>query len=627
MNRLAGETSPYLLQHAGNPVDWYPWGDEAFARASEEDKPIFLSIGYSACHWCHVMEHESFAIPATAELMNEHFVNVKVDREERPDVDAIYMDAAVALNRSGGWPLNVFLTPDRKPFWAATYMPPAPRSGLRSFADILTTVAEVWKTKREEIEKTGDSLTEHLRSVAGHKPADAPIEKELLHTAFESLVNGFDWEWGGWGRSPKFPAAPAVEFLLRVDSRQMAETTLDGMAAGGMYDLVGGGFHRYSVDERWLVPHFEKMLYDNAQLAVCYLHGWLVHGKERYRQVAEQTVEYMLRELVLEGGGFASAQDADTDGKEGLTFTWTRSEGVPDELLNIFEGNRFIIRGELDEATRAELFERREQRAKPARDDKAVASWNGLTLAALAECGRFLDRPDCLDAARALAGFVLGPLSTPEGRLHRTWRDGVAKGTGYLEDYADVANGLLELHAATGELRWLEEAHRLALLAVELFGDEENGGFFQTPLDGEELVVRKKIFDDQPAPSGNSMLAYVLLRLARIYGDARLEERAVSVFRLTMGGLVQAPSSFGWGLVALDFHLSPHREVAIVGPADSEVAKAVLARWDPNAVIAFGPAEEVPLLAGKTLVDGKPAVYRCERFTCQAPVTSAADLD
>jgi len=626
MNRLAAESSPYLLQHAGNPVDWYPWGEEALARARDEDKPIFLSVGYSACHWCHVMERESFEIRETAELMNEHFVNVKVDREERPDVDSIYMDAAVALNRSGGWPLSVFLTPEGKPFWAGTYLPPVPRNGLRSFRDILTTVAEVWKTKREELEKTGESLTEHLRAATRFKPADAPIEATLLELARESLTMSFDWEWGGWGGAPKFPAAPTVEFLLRGDRHEMAEKTLDAMAAGGMYDLVGGGFHRYSVDRRWLVPHFEKMLYDNAQLAVSYLHGWRVLGKERYRQVAEQTVEYMLRELSLDGGGFASAQDADTDGVEGLTFTWTRSEGVPDEMLHIFEGGRFVLRGELDEAKRAELFELREQRPKPARDDKAVASWNGLALAALAECGRTLERADWVDAARCLGEFLLGPLSTPEGRLHRTWRDGVAKGTGYLEDYADVANGLLELHVATGELRWLQEADRLTRLALELFYDEDNGGFFQAPAGGEELVARKKSFDDHPAPSGNSMLAYVLLRLARIYGDDLLEERAVSVFRLIMGALAQVPSAFGWGLVALDLHLSPRKEIAIVGPPDSEVARVALARWDPHSVVAFGPTDDIPLLAGKALVDGKPAVYVCERFACKAPVTDPAEL-
>jgi uncharacterized protein YyaL (SSP411 family) len=442
--------------------------------------------------------------------------------------------------------------------------------------------------------------------------------------AFEGLVLGFDREWGGWGRAPKFPSAATLEHLLRRDERDMTARTLDAMAAGGMYDLVGGGFHRYSVDQKWLVPHFEKMLYDNAQLVSCYLHGHLVHGTERYRQVVEETVGYMLRELLLEGGGFASAQDADTDGVEGLTFTWKRSDGIPDELLHHFEHDRFVLRGELDPELRERLFDEREQRPKPARDDKAIASWNGLALAAIAEAGRVLDRPDWVDTARRLGEFLLGPLSTPEGRLHRTWRDGVAKGTGYLEDYADVANGLYELHVATGELRWLEESLRLARLAVELFGDNELGGFFATPVDGEQLVARKKDFEDHPSPSGNSMLAYVLLRLARIWGEDELAGRAESALRLVAGPMSRVPSAFGWALVALDLQLAPPRELAIVGPPDAEVARAALRRWDPRAVVAFGPSEDVPLLAGKGLVDGEAAVYVCERFACRAPVTDPA---
>ncbi len=627
-NRLAQETSPYLLQHAENPVDWFPWGDEAFAKARDEDKPILLSVGYSACHWCHVMERESFESAETAALMNEHFVSVKVDREERPDVDAIYMEAVVALTGSGGWPLTVFLKPDGEPFFGGTYFPPTPRSGLRSFRELLQTISGAWREKRDEVEKTSKALIDHLRSSAELKPPETEGElgEGLIYGAIENLMAGFDWEWGGWGGAPKFPPAPALEFLLRRDAPDLVEKTLDGMALGGMYDLVGGGFHRYAVDQKWLVPHFEKMLYDNATLAVAYLHGWQVLGKERYRQVVEQTVEYMLRELALEGGGLASAQDADTDGVEGLTFTWKRDGEVPDQLLHIFEGDRFIIRGELDEELRAQLLELRNERPQPARDDKAIGSWNGLGLAALAECGRVLERADWIDAARRLGEFLLGPLSSDDGRLHRTWRDGVAKGTGYLEDYADVANGLYELHVATGELRWLEESNRLARLAVELFADIENGGFFQTPGDGEQLVVRKKDFDDHPAPSGNSMLAYVLLRLARIYGDDELEERAASLFRLIPHMLMRVPSSFGWALVAFDLHLAPRREVAIVGPPDSDVAKAALATWQPNAVVAFGPGDGVPLLEGKTLVDGEPAVYVCERFACQAPITDAAEL-
>jgi uncharacterized protein len=625
VNRLAQETSPYLLQHAGNPVDWFPWGEEALARARDEDRPILLSIGYAACHWCHVMERESFEDEETAALMNERFVCVKVDREERPDLDSIYMDAVVSLTGQGGWPMTVFLTPAGEPFFGGTYFPPEPRYGMPGFRDVLTGVAEAWRTRRDAVDSSAAQLSERIRLSARVRPEEGEPEEALLGEALERLRQGLDPEWGGWGGAPKFPSAPAVELLLRRGAGD-ARTTLDGMAAGGMYDLVGGGFHRYSVDERWLVPHFEKMLYDNAQLAVVYLHGFLALGEVGYRSVVEETLEYLLRELLLDGGGFASAQDADTDGVEGLTFTWAPGEGAPQELLQPFEDGRFILRGALDPETRARLFAIRERRRKPLRDDKAIASWNGLALAALAECGRFLERADWIEAGRKLAEFLIGPLSTPEGRLHRTWRNGVAKGTGYLEDYADVANGLYELHVATGELRWLEEANRLARLAVELFGDDEHGGFFQAPVDGERLVARKKDFDDHPSPSGNSMLAYVLLRLARIYGDDELEQRAVSVFQLIGTTLVQAPSAFGWALVALDLHLAPRRELAIIGPVGSEVARAALARWEPTAVVAFGPSDDVPLLEGKTLVGGLPAVYACERFVCRAPVTDPAQL-
>ncbi|HEY6032433.1 MAG TPA: thioredoxin domain-containing protein, partial [Gaiellaceae bacterium] len=479
MNRLAGETSPYLLQHAGNPVDWYPWGDEALARAREEDKPILLSIGYAACHWCHVMERESFEDTATAAVMNEHFVPVKVDREERPDLDAVYMDAVVALTGQGGWPMTVFLTPDGEPFFGGTYFPPEPRHGLPAFRQVLLAVAEAYRERRDDVARTAQELVAHIRTASEASPSAEPLTDGLLAQATASLRHGFDPQWGGWGRAPKFPPHSTLEFLLRRGERDLAEQTLDGMALGGMYDVVDGGFHRYSVDERWLVPHFEKMLYDNALLVPVYLHGWLVLGKEDYRRVAEETVDYLLRELRLESGGFAAAQDADTDGVEGLTYTWTADEAGADVSLEPFEHGRSIVRPRPDEATRRRLFELRDRRPKPLCDDKAVAAWNGLALAALAEAGRRLDRADVLDAARALGEFLLGPLSTEDGRLHRTWRDGVAKGTGFLDDYACVANGLYELHVATGELRWLEESLRLARVAVERFADEERGGFFQ----------------------------------------------------------------------------------------------------------------------------------------------------
>jgi uncharacterized protein YyaL (SSP411 family) len=394
-----------------------------------------------------------------------------------------------------------------------------------------------------------------------------------------------------------------------------------------MYDLVGGGFHRYSVDERWLIPHFEKMLVDNALLTSCYLHAWLVLGKRRYREVAEQTLDYMRRELALAAGGFASSQDADTDGVEGLTYTWARGEGAPEELLQPFEYGRYVLRGEIDEALRARLLELRNRRPQPPRDEKAIVSANGLTLASLAACGRYLERPELIDEARSLATFLLGALSRPDGTLYRSARDGAASGNGYLEDYAAVAHGLLELHAASGERRWLAEAQRLALRAYALFSDRPGGGFFETPSDAEALLVRRKVYDDRPAPSGNALFAYVLARLARIYGADELEAAASDVVAQVAALLPRAPTAFGFMLVALEFLAAPRRELAFVGPPDSELGRALRRRFDPYAVLAFGPAEEVPLLRGKTLVRERPALYVCERFSCQAPLSEVAELE
>jgi uncharacterized protein len=625
VNRLAHESSPYLLQHAANPVDWYPWGDEAFARARAEDKPVLLSVGYSACHWCHVMERESFEDGATAQLMNELFVSVKVDREERPDVDSVYMDAVVSLTGHGGWPMTVFLTSDGEPFFGGTYYPPEPRHGMPAFRQVLSAVAEAYRTQRDDVARQAGALVDGLRRSSQLAPSREPLTDALLAAAVDTLRSQYDPRWGGFGRAPKFPPASTIEFLLRRGVFDMALGTLDGMRTGGMYDLVGGGFHRYSVDAEWLVPHFEKMLYDNALLVPAYLHAFLLTGEGSYRDIVEETVDYCLRELRLEGGGFASAQDADTDGVEGLTFTWTPDEVPRAELLQPFEHGRSIIRGRLTPDERSALLAVRQRRPQPLRDDKAIAGWNGLMLAALAEAGRHLDRRDWLDAARELAEFLLGPLSDGE-RLQRTWRDGVAKGTGYLEDYANVAHGLYELHVATGDARFLLESRRLALDAVELFGDAARGGFFLTPLDGEQLVAPSKDLDDNPTPSGNSMLAFVLLRLARLWDDDDLERRAVGVLRLIRDAIPRAPSAFGWALCALDLHLSARRELAIVGDPASEVARAALRRYEPNTVVAFGPADGVPLLEGKTLVDGRAAVYACERFACRAPVTDPAEL-
>jgi uncharacterized protein YyaL (SSP411 family) len=542
------------------------------------------------------------------------------------------MDAVVALTGHGGWPMTVFLTPTGEPFLGGTYFPPEPRHGMPSFRQVLTAVSDAYRERRGDVARQAEAVVEALRRSDAVAASAEPLTESLLGDAVRGLRRQFDAEWGGFGGAPKFPPAPVLEFLLRYhvrggdDALAMVTKTLDGMAAGGMYDLLGGGFHRYSVDERWLVPHFEKMLYDNALLAPAYLHGWLVTGDDRYRAVCAETLDYLLRELLLPEGGFASAQDADTDGVEGLTFTWTADEGVPPELLRPFEHGRSIIRGDLDDALRRRLFELREQRPKPLRDDKAIAAWNGLAVAALAEAGRHLRRHDYVAAAVRAAEFLLGPLSTRDGRLLRSWRAGAARNNGYLEDYADVANGLYELHLATGELRWLHEAHRLATLAVELFADDERGGFYLAPRDAEQLVARKKEFDDHPTPSGNSMLAYVLLRLGRIWGDDSFERRAAGVLRLVRDALGRAPSAFGHTLCALDLYLAPPAEIAVIGEPGDAIAQAALGGFAPNVVAAFGPSDDVPLLAGKDVVDGRPAAYVCERFACRAPVTEPAEL-
>ena len=633
MNRLAESSSPYLLQHAANPVDWYPWGDEAFARARAEDRPLLVSVGYSSCHWCHVMEHESFSETGTAGVMNELFVNVKVDREERPDVDAMTMDACVTMTGQGGWPTTVFLTPDGKPFYAGTYFPPEPRHGIPSFRQLLEAVAEAWRERRDDLETQAAKLVDALGGAARLTAGDTELSPALLEAAERDLARDYEPAFGGFGTAPKFPPSSALELLLRRGTPEalgMVRRTLDGMAAGGLYDVVGGGFHRYSVDARWLVPHFEKMLYDNALLASAYLHGWIVTGEERYRTVVEETIGYLLREMRVPGGGFASAQDADTDGVEGVTYSWTPAEweglGLDPSLLEPFEHGRFIVRGDLDAETKARLLAVRADRPQPFRDDKAIAAWNGLALAALSEAARRLERDDWLTAAEELGAFLLGPLRADDGRVLRSARDGRVSGPGFLDDHANVAHGLLGLHVATGDVRWLLEARRIAMRAVELFADAERGGFFLAPNDGERLATRPKDLDDDPTPSGNSMLASVLVRLGRIWGDEALVEQGVQVLRLIAPAMERVPRAFAWALCTLDLHLSTPRELAIAGDVGSEVARAALAPFQPDTVVAVGPTEDVPLLAGKGLVDGRTAVYVCERFACRAPVTRAEEL-
>jgi len=650
VNRLGEETSPYLLQHAENPVEWYPWGEEALERARSEDRPILLSIGYSACHWCHVMAHESFEHAEIAALMNRLFVNIKVDREERPDLDAIYMNAVVSLTGRGGWPMTVFLTPSGEPFYGGTYYPPEPRMGMPGFPQVLDAVAEAYREQRTEVTVAAGRLTAALDASSLQPASQDPLDEGLLTGAVAAMRRMHDPELGGFGPAPKFPPACALEFLLRMHHRgdpwslHMARTTLDAMAAGGMCDVLGGGFHRYSVDAVWLVPHFEKMLYDNALLARTYLQAWAVTGEPRYRDVATDTLDYLLREMRLPEGGFASAQDADTNGVEGLTYVWTPQAlagALPAEdavaaaaYYGVTEAGNFegasILRPQGDppprlSEIRAALLEARDRRPQPARDDKAVAAWNGLALAALAEAGWRLRRDDYLDAARGCARFLLETMSV-EGALMRSYRDSRTSGPGFLDDLASTAHGLLELYTATGEARWLAEARRLAGAAAR-FHDAEDGGFFYADPAGERLVARHKDLDDNPTPSGQSMLAFTLLRLARLTGED--EGTVVEVLRLGIPYLSRSAHGFGQLLCALELYLTPPLEVALVGAWDDPSTAALRDRardgFHPSAVYAFGDGSDdqgLALLEGKGLVEGAPALYLCERFACRAPVTA-----
>jgi uncharacterized protein YyaL (SSP411 family) len=670
VNRLAGSASPYLLQHAHNPVDWYPWGEEALQRARAEDRPILLSVGYAACHWCHVMERESFEDPETAELMNRSFVCVKVDREERPDVDAIYMDAVQAMTGQGGWPMTVFLTPDGRPFFAGTYFPNEDRYGMPAFRRVLEAVAEAWRGRREEIEGQSARIVEGIGRMASLRASQEPLSEDVLAGAIRELKNAFDPEWGGLRGAPKFPQPMTLELLLRAhvrgdpDALGLVRRTLDRMAAGGIHDHVGGGFHRYAVDGRWHVPHFEKMLYDNAQLARLYTHAWKVTRDARYRAVAERTLEYLLREMRHPEGGFFSSQDADTDGVEGLTYTWTWDELVavagehvarafgavpegnwegtnvlwqplPRETVAAEAGTSVEALEERVEAGRRELFERRMRRPQPGLDDKILASWNGLAIAAFAEAGAAFDEPRYVDAAVRAAEFVLTRLRRADGRLLRSWREGVAGGPGYADDHALMADACLALAEATLDPRWVVEAKRLADELVELFVDADVGGFFQTGSDAESLVIRPKELFDNAVPSGNSAAADVLQRLALIYGEPEFERLGVGALRVVRDLLARSPTGFGLALCALDLHLSRVLEIAIVGERTGDdtrrLGAEVWRRFLPAHVLVAGaPAdpgsESVPLLAGRPQLDGKATAYVCEHFVCQRPVTSPAEL-
>jgi uncharacterized protein YyaL (SSP411 family) len=645
MNRLADETSPYLLQHKDNPVHWQPWDEQALAEARREDKPILVSIGYSACHWCHVMERESFEDPEVAEAMNAGFVTIKVDREERPDVDAIYMDAVQAMTGHGGWPLNAFLTPEGVPFYAGTYFPPQPRHGMPSWLQVLEGVSRAWDERRDEIRDGSDAIVARLRSSAALRAPEAEFDAREFDAAIAALRRSYDAEHGGWGGAPKFPAASVIEFLLTRGEREMALHTLRRMAGGGIYDQVGGGFSRYSVDNRWLVPHFEKMLYDNALLARAYLHAFQVSGEPLFRRVATETLDWALRELRQPEGGFASALDADSEGVEGKYYVWT-----PDEVRAVlgrelaavaiehfgmsesgnFEGANIPVRATSDPPELAEikarLYEAREQRVRPGLDDKRVTSWNALMISALADAGAALERPDYVDPAVAAAEFVARDLRDEEGRLLRSYNRGRAKQRAFLEDHAFLLEAMLDLYAATFDARWFAEAERLAGELLEHFHDPVGGGFYSTADDAEELLARRKDLEDAPIPSGGASASLGLLRLARLTGEARWEDAALGTLRLLHTVAVQHPTAFGHLLRALDFHLAPVREVAIVGPDAGPLERVVHGGFHPHVVLAGGQPDGVPLLAGREPVGGRAAAYVCERFTCQRPVTEPDEL-
>ncbi len=648
-NALAHETSPYLLQHRDNPVDWLPWGEEALRRARELDRPLLVSIGYSSCHWCHVMERESFEDEATARLMNERFVCVKVDREERPDVDALYMDAVQAMTGQGGWPLNVFLTPEQVPFYGGTYFPPQPRHGMPAWPQVLEAVAETWAQRRDEVLAQGERLAEHLAASGRIAATGDELTPAPLEAAMASLQAGFDSVQGGWGGAPKFPAASVIEFLLGHGEPRMALQTLRSMASGGIFDQVGGGFARYSVDATWTVPHFEKMLYDNALLARAYLHGWQHSGDAVLQRTCEETLDWALREMRGPEGGFYSALDADSEGVEGKFYVWGLDElraaldpadadaavawlGVSEhgnfEGTNILESRGPEPGPEQRLRIRAALLEARAARVRPGLDDKRLASWNALMIAALADAGAVLGRDDYLAAARAAAAFVLDRMRAPDGRLLRTFNAGEAKLDAYLEDHAFLLEALLVLYEATFEPRWFTEARALADTVIARFADDEQGGFFSTAADAEPLLARRKELQDAPIPSGGASAALGLLRLARLTGEHSYEDRAAGQLRLLHGPAGRHPVAFGHLLQALELYLAPAREVAIAGDAEGVAALVAVVReaHRPHLVLAGGLGDEPPLLAGRTPVDGRAAAYVCERFACRRPVTDAGHL-
>jgi len=666
-NRLIHETSPYLLQHANNPVDWHAWGEEALSLSRAADKPILLSIGYSACHWCHVMEHESFENEAIAKLMNDNFINIKVDREERPDLDQVYMNAVQLMTGSGGWPMTVFLLPSGEPFYGGTYFPPDDRYGRPGFRRLLLTIAESYKTKRQEIVSGAQSLRQHLnQKVQSSANADA-VCMPLLDQAARGLSSRFDPRQGGFGAAPKFPPSMTIEFLLRYhhrtgnpDALQMSTFTLDKMAYGGLYDQIGGGFHRYSTDDRWLVPHFEKMLYDNALLARVYLDAWRVTGNPLYRRITEEVLDFIVREMRDPNGGFYSTQDADSEGVEGKFYVWDLDEfkttaGPDGELLARYldvtgHGNwedhnilniprppdvfckleKFSeeeLKAKFDEA-RPKLYAAREKRIHPGRDEKILTDWNGLALRAFADAAAYLGRDDYRQIAESNADFIFKTLWDGTGLLHN-FKDGRARFNAYLDDYANVADGLLSLYQLTFEEKWLKRAESLADHIIENFWDSENGGFYFTDIGHEALITRTKDYFDNATPSGNSVAADVLVRLGALLGRSDLTEKAALLFASTGALLAQYPSGFGRLLEAIDFHLGPSKEIAVIvaGKEGHSFISAYRKRFLPRTVIAAGERGTIALLRDRTAIDGKSTAYVCENMTCHRPVTDVPEFE
>ncbi len=679
VNRLAREKSPYLLQHAENPVDWYAWGQEAFEKAREEGKPVFLSIGYATCHWCHVMAHESFEDEEVARVLNESFVSIKVDREERPDVDTVYMTACQAMTKGGGWPLTIFMTPEGKPFFAGTYFPKESRMGMTGFLELLKRISDLWRQDRPRFEQAGDQITEALQprregAAPGQRPDDT-----VLSRGCDQLASNFDTTWGGFGRAPKFPMPHNLTFLLRWGARSgseiagtMVRKTLEAMRAGGIFDQVGFGFHRYSVDEEWLVPHFEKMLYDQALLAMAYTEAYQVFGEEPYGDVAREIFAYVLRDMTSPEGGFYSGEDADSEGVEGLFYVWTPEEvkgRLGEELGDLFcrfydirpggnleEGRsiphirqdhaEFAKKEGMDEATlrqslekaRETLFQVREKRIHPLKDDKILTSWNGLMIAALAKGYQAFGEPAYKEAVGRAIDFILKHLRKNGRFLLRRHREGESAYPGYLEDYTFFVWGLIEAYEATFEIRYLEEAVTLQDSMIDLFSDEAHGGFFLSGKENEELIVRSKEAYDGALPSGNSVAASNLVRLGRMTGRTDWEERAERTFQAFASSVVQYPAGFTQFLAAIDFMIGPSREVVIAGARNDETTQRMLRETQrlflPNKVLLWNGDGEggerlgalAPHLSSMLPVDGRPTAYLCEQYACEQPLADPEEL-